>query len=340
MNLVISVAGEKRRASICSGVQENPLYPSWRQILWMTGTSRLVIAVFSVLAMLWTERSCFAQQPAPELTTPPSEGEEPAADAPPPDLSDEDDGAAGEAEPDLGEKAEPADPSKKTCAQTSCGTLAGCAFTDPDDDDVECYAHHAWEAGWDCVTAVDKPPARLNAREKELVATYFKASDPGSVCAAPHPLVRGAFNASVIKGGTGLWGNRIAVQILPTFTLGIPFGFDDKKSVAQALSDVTTIGGVVIRGTPASHWLSAHLMLGTTSVKSEKLDPIEFPNPRVVVFGAGVDGLGGMLGLTYVWAQLRHDGLFGKTDGSDSFFSVDIDLTAAGLALAGALGGE
>jgi hypothetical protein len=224
---------------------------------------------------------------------------------------------------------------ESSCGTAQCASLRCDAGYNITDDDVKCYALRAFQNGQSCVDAANKTPVRLTRHKKRLIADLYESADQSEACLFPAPIVRGAVDSSIWRSPRGFFHQWWGLQVLPTFSVGIPFGLSDEDDIGKALGDVSAMGGIVLRLSPVSHWVSGRVAIGTTSVKTSSLDPMTYADPSIVMYGAGADLIGGLLGATVWRAELRRDGLTSKSMDSALFFSIQIDLTSAGLLLAG-----
>jgi hypothetical protein len=139
-------------------------------------------------------------------------------------------------------------------------------------------------------------------------------------------------------GGKYRWG----VQIMPSIGIGIPFAISNSSGdTAKALQGTRTVGGVLVRLTPFSFYASLVGFLGTSDVgKDVSLDTKIYPSPAMLLYGGGIDILGGALSLTYVHAMLRTSGLLSPQGDATNYVQFGIDLTAFAIGTTGALNGS
>lgn len=135
---------------------------------------------------------------------------------------------------------------------------------------------------------------------------------------------------------------QLSVQFLPSFSLGIPLGAKDTSSPAyQSLEGIGAVTGLYVRGSPLGMMLNVDLFVGTGTVDNEALSSSvgieEFPNPSMLLLGGGVSVLGGAIGVVNLRSHLRPSGFFSPTEHRTGVWLINVDLTAAGLALTGAL---
>ena len=206
-------------------------------------------------------------------------------------------------------------------------------------DDTDRFEFFAFRAGLSCKQALDKLNATPGATDGDhaSVRAYYATNKRNSPCDEPHRLIRGAVDTAVLvtSGRRGWWGQEHGLQILPTFGLGIPFGMESSSDAGKALKGLKALGGVVFRYSPVSFWASAHVVVGTAQVDASQLDKTMYPNPSVVGAGFGIDGLGGIVSLTYFRMMLRADGITSETRSDAGYLNFGIDLTAIGIGIAG-----
>lgn len=221
-------------------------------------------------------------------------------------------------------------------ASTNCPSLRDCKIYS--DADARAYANLAWWAGRTCVDAIAQAP-RSNAADREQMKKYYRENDGPVDCEPFHPVVRGAMAASIVRthGGCFIGDFNCALQVMPSFTLGVaPFALDHSEA-GNAVKGLSAIGGLSVRATPLNYWISLTGFLGTSTVNSKKLDPMKYPNPGLVLTGFGFDVAGGLLGLNWFRASLRSDGIFDSESDYEWFATASIDLTALGLLAVGAV---
>lgn len=160
------------------------------------------------------------------------------------------------------------------------------------------------------------PPPVSSGLQRGWLATALLRSDP-----------------SWKWGGHQQWG----LQVLPSFSIGIPIAvLSSENDATRAMRGVTAVGGLAARVSPIGFWASLDLFFGTATLTNSSILPeAQYPSPSLMLFGIGVDALGGMIGVSWMNVLLHHDGFFSDVGASTSFIQVQIDLTAVGTTVAG-----
>jgi hypothetical protein len=216
-------------------------------------------------------------------------------------------------------------------------TLESCPLST--EDDIKCWADRNFFAGRTCYQALKKASRQLTYSEKQLIIDIFKKKDPDAQCEEPNILVQGALLSSLVvsKGGKGLGGSEHALQLMPSFSLGIPIPIGNENDASKALNGSVTFGGLVIRYTPASYWIAFNVLLGTAEPGStSKLDPEIYVSPKLLSYGFGVSGLGNIVNVNLLWSDLRKEGFFSKRTATAQYVNIGIDLSAVGFFAVGA----
>ncbi|WP_437925697.1 hypothetical protein WMF37_42715 [Sorangium sp. So ce291] len=221
------------------------------------------------------------------------------------------------------------------CVTTSsCKDIASCQMQS--EADVAAYACLAYRAKLSCIDALKKTPTPLSDEDYYTIREFYWNKNWGSDCWVPHPLQNSWLATSILVGKGYGPVVRHAVQIMPSFSLGIPIAFIGKENDAElALRDVHAIGGLFVRYSPLGLWASVHGFFGTSTITSAKLDPVKYPSPAMVLYGGGIDALGGSVSLSILGASLRPDGLFSRSAETAAILQMGIDLTAIGITVAG-----
>lgn len=237
--------------------------------------------------------------------------------------------------------------SARQCATRTCSSLEICPPTS--DENLRHLACFALTAGKSCIAALEQGRANgrtvgapITSNDERVIQEWFQANDPQDHSCRTQALQAGWLNASLLLSrrttawlGLRRWG----LQLLPSFALGIPFASLTKQNDAtNTLGSVKFIAGIAARVTPIGYWVSLHGVIGTSDVSNNGvLDKAFYPSPALLMYGVGIDGFGGALGVTFLHADLHRSGLFASDVGSSAdFFQVTFDLTSLGLLAAGA----
>jgi hypothetical protein len=230
-------------------------------------------------------------------------------------------------------------PTTGPCIETTrCKANNPSACTFDDRDDVIAYACASWRKHISCVNAIEKPPVALADDQIWLIRQYYLDRNANAGCYRRNPLLDGAFKTSIWQTSdhSGYYGLEHAIQVVPTVTLGIPFGITGDGNAEKAIHNGGTVTGIGVRYTPVSYVVGLDLFFGIMEADKTALDPVKFPSPRFVVMGGGFDVGAGIFGVSVVHARLRGDGLFGENRDHTWFMQVTIDLAAVTTMLAGA----
>ena len=222
-------------------------------------------------------------------------------------------------------------------AKCKACTLENCPLIT--DADLRCWADKNYYAGRTCHQCISKASRQLKQAEKDLIVTLYKDNDPDAQCVEPSILVQGALRSSVLvtRGGRGLGGNEHAVQLMPTFSIGIPLPISEENDATKALNGSVTFGGIVLRYTPMSYWVSLNLLVGTAEPSSiSKLDAEIYTSPKLLSYGYGISIMGNIVNVNLLWTDLRGDGLFSQKRATAQYINVGIDFSALAFVAVGA----
>ncbi|WP_437567921.1 hypothetical protein [Sorangium sp. So ce542] len=235
---------------------------------------------------------------------------------------------------------QPPPESTETTGEGPCGATDNCSdLTSCEMEtlaEVKIYACLAYHARLSCIDALKKTPLPLSDDKYDVIRDYYQDLNSASDCWPPHPLQTNWLATSLVTGkGHGKFF-RHAFQIMPSFSVGIPIVFFGKENDAElALRNVHAVGGLFARYSPTGLWISVHGFAGTSTVSSTKLDPTRYPSPAMLLYGGGIDGLGGLVSLSVLGASLRPDGLFSRSAETAAILQLGIDLTAVGITASG-----
>lgn len=173
---------------------------------------------------------------------------------------------------------------------------------------------------------------------QKAIAAYYARVDPDDrTCTHRQAL---PFQESALK--SSLWrrkkkwffGGSVqtwAIQVLPSIQFGIPAGAGDGDA-SSALNTSAILGGK-IRFTTTSYWMNFTLFGGVQQTAREALPEAEFPDPSLVLWGGGIEGFGGTVGVSYAKAYLRPNSLTSPTVDSTTFWMFTLDIASLALPL-------
>ncbi len=132
---------------------------------------------------------------------------------------------------------------------------------------------------------------------------------------------------------------RLGVQVLPTFAFGVPLATPGPQNeAARAVLHPSFFGGFFLRVSPIGFWGSVHGFLGTAEVQgAATLPEASFQSPAILVYGVGLDALGGILGVSWCGVSLRQAGFFGPEAASTNFVRFELDFGAMVSLVAGTI---
>lgn len=225
-------------------------------------------------------------------------------------------------------------PETDFCHSKNCASLEACGLLT--NADVKAYACLSWKASRTCREALTKSGKPLDEEDNATIRRFYYERSPSLDCWVPHPLQTGWIGAAILVGkGDGPYV-RHALQVLPTISIGTPVAFFNGENAAEhALRGIGTVGGATVRYSPVGFWASVHGFIGTSTVSAEKLDPAVYKNPALLLYGVGLDVLGGALGISLMAAGLKPDGLNSRQESTACYLQFSVDLTALGLTAAG-----
>jgi len=207
------------------------------------------------------------------------------------------------------------------------------------DENIKCWAKRHYYAGLPCYQAINKAARQLSDDEVQLIVAVFASKTAKAQCEEPSVLIRGALMSSLLvsKGGSGIGSYEHALQLMPSFSLGIPIPISDENDATRALDGSVTFGGIVIRYTPASYWVAVNLLIGTAEPAStSRLDSAVYTSPKLISYGFGLSALGNLLNVNLLWTDLRKNGFFSQRTATAQYVNIGIDLSALGFVAAGA----